>query len=149
MVNDRIKYELLKRLEKLHIVQCKNKLNKIINRGIDVNEIYPGRFINIVVDVYNEEKQLKAVSGMPGVFVKILSSKTGNFYFYFGKDSSQDTLVCDKVDNLIVDEQFVEIYDNEKLQDAFDGIKVVTIDFCRYYNGEIEFQEIFPDDEEK
>ena len=150
MKKERIEYEFLKRLERLHIVQCKNKLNKLLRHGVDVKDIFPGRFVNIeTVELIDENhRQVCLTSGMPGLFVKLISSKTGDFYFYFSKDSSRDCLLCDKPENLIVNDYFVEIFDNKAILEDLEGIKTVTADFCRVYNDEIKFAEIFSDEED-
>lgn len=150
MNKDRIKYEFLKRKELIHIAQCNSKLHKLFKQGINTKDIFPGRFVNIEILEWIDEthRQVCLTSGMPGLFVKLISSKTGDFYFYFSKDSSQDCLLCDKPENLIVNDYFVEIFDNKLILEDLEGIKTVTADFCRVYNDEIKFAEIFSDEED-
>ena len=57
-------------------------------------------------------------------------------------------MLCDKPENLIVNDYFVEIFDNKPILEDLEGIKTVTADFCRVYNDEIKFAEIFSDEED-
>ena len=151
MNKDRIKYEFLKRKELIHIAQCNSKLHKLFKQGINTKDLFPGRFVNIEILEWIDKnhRQVRMDAGTPGIFVKLISSKTGNFYIYFGKDSSQDALVCDNPENIVVNNRFVQIFDNTSLLAELKGIKLVTTDFCRYYNDEIEFEEIFTDEDQE
>lgn len=140
-----IKNKFLFLQTKIEIVECLNKVKQLLLKGIKTENLFFGKLLfrdNIKKDNIITKNTYKYFCH--AVFVKIKSTKRGDYYFYFHKDSNYCKLLNENPKNPINKNAMIKIIRPFDNLDKFNVSKnKINAQFIKSLNEKLEEYAIF------